>query len=208
MSAPPSLLSRDPSALPAFDDDAGRDVRSGDDPAADDVSALRLVKVPDWPPFDGDPVAGDAPVLAAGQSGSGWAYPETGPEGGTRTGEKADGGGTDRLDTSIEWARQFARLLTEALAGARPFRQMLPWTSDRARVHIRRLMPLFDGGQRPHVLRAIATRPTRDVIEMTVVVAVGARTRALAVRLEQAGPRQPTNSSSTPGWVCTDIEAA
>ena len=80
-------------------------------------------------------------------------------------------------------------------------------------------MPLFGGGQRPRLLRVITTRPTREVIEMTVIVGVGARTRALAVRLEQATPRRPraqaghttrddTATAGPPRWVCTDIEAA
>jgi hypothetical protein len=80
-------------------------------------------------------------------------------------------------------------------------------------------MPLFGCGQRPRLLRVITTRPTREVIEMTVIVAVGARTRALAIRLEQARPQRPgtptvratRDATVTAGplrWVCTDIEAA
>jgi hypothetical protein len=49
------------------------------------------------------------------------------------------------------------------------------------------------------VLRVLTTRPVPGVIEMTMVVAAGPRTRALAVRLEQSG--QPLR------WLCTDIEA-
>jgi hypothetical protein len=47
------------------------------------------------------------------------------------------------------------------------------------------------------VLRVLTTRPAPGVIEMTMVVVTGPRTRALAVRLEH-GDR----------WLCTDIEAA
>lgn len=209
MSVPQSLLSRDQPA---------RGVCPGEEPAADELLALRLVKVPDWPPFDGDPAAADTtavvpPWPGAGDAAGGLAGALAGADGKPRgkadAGRAARAAGADRLEASGEWARQFARLLAEALAGARPVRQILPLTSRRARVHIGRLMPLFGGGQRPHVLRVIATRPTLDVIEMTVVVAVGPRTRALAVRLEQAGPRQLARSPGcTPGWVCTDIEAA
>ena len=140
------------------------------------------------------------------------------------------------LDADGDWARQFARLLTEALSGARPVRQILPWTSDRARVQLRALMPLFASGKRPRVLRVIATRPTRDVIEMTVIAGLGTRTRALAVRLQRADPAerpawlnpagtvsgrqrqlsalstragQPGKAAApTSRWLCTDIEAA
>jgi hypothetical protein len=210
MSAPPSLTSLD---QPANDADVGGEL------LADEVSALRLVKVPDWGrPFDGEPTAADT-ASAAGQFGSAWAWPD--PRGADYR-EVPHVAETDRLETSTEWARQFARILAEALAGVRPVRQILPWTSERARVHVRRLMPLFEGGQRPQVLRVIATRPMREVIEMTVIVAVGARTRALAVRLEQAGPprlgmlagraghgaRAAIPAAGTPGWVCTDVEAA
>ncbi len=246
MSALQPLLSRDRPACAGFPrGEAECDVRSGE-PAADDLAALRLVKVPDWPPFDGELAAGDTAAgdTAAGQFGSGWAYldpcagayplastsrwsPCAAGAGSPARAATDDGGDarapeTDRLETSGAWARQFAPLLAEALAGVRPFRQIVPWTSERARVQIRRLMPLFGGGQRPRVLRVMATRPTREVIEMTVIVTVGARTRALAIRLERAGPRRPAGPAghtghaaragapprSTPGWVCTDIEAA
>ncbi len=186
----------------------------------DDLPALRLVTVPDTgPPFDADPLAGAAaaPAAAAGQRGSGWEGPGAGIEAGR---DRVTPPGTV-TDAQGEWPRHFAWLLAEALAGARPARQILPWTSERARVHFRRLTPLFGCGQRPRVLRVITTRPAPGVIEMTAVVLVGARTRALALRLEQAAPlrlpgpaghaRQcetPAAPASVPRWVCTDIEAA
>lgn len=105
--------------------------------------------------------------------------------------EAVQAGQAGRVETGGEWPVQFARLLVEALAGARPVRQIMPWTSVRARGQLRRLLPLFGAGQRPRVLRVITTRPTRAVIEMAVIVRVGARTRALAIRLERtAAPRQ------------------
>ena len=73
-------------------------------------------------------------------------------------------------------------LLAEALAGVRPVRQLLPWLSERGSVHLHRLLPLFADGHRPHVTRVLTTQPAKDVIEMTLVVTVGPRTRALAVR--------------------------
>jgi hypothetical protein len=239
MSAPQSLLSPDPPAQDGFPR-TGLDygVRSDTETAADDLPALRLIRVPDWgAPFDGDPAADDS-AACAGQFGSGWdqAGPGAGqdprdataaraaPAAGTeaRTGgqptARADASQAS-LEASAQWAQQFARLLAEALAGARPVRQILPWTSERARGHLGRLAPLFGGGQRPRVLRIITTRPTREVIEMTVIVGVGTRTRALAVRLEQAAlhrlarpaeyaTRAGTSLASAHRWVCTDIEAA
>ncbi len=265
MPASQALLSLDPpagdSSSPSRDSPSPSQVecemRSGEESRADDLSALRLVKVPDWgQPFDGDPAtgdgsaaatgevaaeAGDSAAWAAGRFGYSWASLDrdtgadprnreamrhpTAREAGIQVPETADAGrgpraaGTQRPETPGEWPGQFARLLAEALAGARPVRQILPWTSERARAHLHRLMPLFGGGQRPRVLRVIATRPTRDVIEMTVIVGIGARTRALAVRLEQASfyqlarpaeyvARGVTSAAGAPRWVCTDIEAA
>jgi Family of unknown function (DUF6459) len=203
---------------------------------ADDLSALRLVAVPDTgPPFDGDPLAYAAATAAA--AAFGWDRGRVQRGGGAAAGEPAapggarDGGATTRPPTEHaagmarpqtpgDWPGQFARLLAEALAGARPMRQVLPWTSERARLHLRGLAPLFSGGQQPRVLRVMMTRPAHEVIEMTVVVGVGTRTRALAVRLEQTAPRHlpgPPGRTASDGngaavrpvrWICTDVEAA
>jgi hypothetical protein len=177
--------------------------------AVDDLSGLRLVPVPDvGPPFDGELLAEAAASFAAGQPTIGRVESRS---------PMTSTAGIGRGEGPGEWPQQFARLLAEALAGARPVRQILPWTSDRARGHLHRLMPLFGGGQRPRVQRVIATRPTREVVEMTVIVSVGARTRALAIRLEHIAPRRQLSrhadravDSAQPAlrWVCTDIEAA
>lgn len=189
--------------------------------SAASLSAIRLLTLPETgPPFDDDLAARavtgtDAPVGDATPARA--VFPPAEPV---------------RADADRDWARQFARLLTEALSGARPVRQILPWTTDRAHGQLRAVMPLFGGGHRPRLLRVIATRPTLDVIEMTVVAGVGARTRALAVRLERADPAKPrtwlnpaglparlpqpgtaaakatATASTAPRWLCTDIEAA
>jgi hypothetical protein len=112
-------------------------------------------------------------------------------------------------------------LLADALTGARPVRQILPWLSRRGTVHLYRLLPLFSGGQGARVQRIMTTQPSPDVIEMTLIVAVGPRTRALAARLTRAEPTQPpqwrgelpartteSRSAASERWVCTDIEAA
>ena len=198
---------------------------------ADDLSAIRLLELADLgPPFDDDPsaagkAAADATDAAAasrhGEPGLGTAALAPG-QGTARTGAVTPG-----HDADGDWARQFARLLTEALSGARPVRQILPCTSERARIQLHALMPLFGGGQRPRLLRVIATRPARDVIEMTVIAGLGTRTRALAVRLQRADPAERPPAWLTPAgpagqcqvparparptaprWLCTDIEAA
>jgi hypothetical protein len=134
------------------------------------------------------------------------------------------GAGAAQARADSDWARQFALLLSEALGGARPVRQILPLTTERARLQLDRLMPLFRTARRPRVLRVITTRPTRDVIEMTVVVGLERRTRALAVRLERTDPadqsgrrdrsawlKQAARSRPAqpgPRWLCTAVEAA
>jgi Family of unknown function (DUF6459) len=206
---------------------------------ADDPSAICLLEVPEiGPPFDDDLARAEAPGrdtarVRPARTAPGADTGAAGPAGAPRDpGDPSDpGAGPDG-----DWARQFARLLTEALSGARPVRQILPWTSERARVQLGALMPLFAGGQRPRLLRVIATRPARDVIEMTVIAGLGARTRALAVRLQRADPverpgwlnpagsvrpgRMPAlpaqairagsapTMAAAPRWLCTDIEAA
>ena len=235
--------------------ESGADAATGGEPAGCGLSALRLVPVPDTaPPFDGDLPAGA--IAAAGAWPSGWGWPRVNPETGASGAEPGTGpadpgarmaghgpamaagpGPVNREAGPVgsraedDWSRQFALLLTEALAGARPLRQIAPWTTDRARSRLNKLMPLFSGGQRPRVQRIVTSRPTRDAIEMTVVVGVGTRTRALAIRLERAWePQQATRPTgvtrsplpgpagqaarlgktgrAAPRWLCTDIEAA
>lgn len=96
--------------------------------------------------------------------------------------------------------RQFAILLTEVLAGVRPARQIAPWLSKRGTLHLHRLMPLCKSEQQPRVLRVLTTRPAPNVVEMTLIVVIGPRPRALAIRLEHSPQLQR--------WQCTDIESA
>jgi Family of unknown function (DUF6459) len=108
------------------------------------------------------------------------------------------------------WPGRFAQVLAETLAGSRPPRQIVPWTSEQARRHIRRLGPMLAAAERPLVRRVVASRPAADVVEMTVVVRFGPRVRALAVRLERDGPRRavPGRDATPARWRCTAVEAA
>lgn len=127
-------------------------------------------------------------------------------DGGPRTGRpgKPPAGDADR------WPSQFAQVLAETLAGSRPASQITPWTTERARAHIRRLGPLLAAGQRPRVQRVLTSRPVEDVVEVAVVVGFGPRTRALAARLERAGPQPatPGRPARQARWLCTDVESA
>jgi hypothetical protein len=153
--------------------------------------------------------AGDTngPARDRGRSTSGPARGQPGDADGRpvrgRAGSTPDGDG-DR------WPSQFAQVLAETLAGSRPASQITPWTTERARAHIRRLGPLLAAGQRPRVQRVLASRPVEDVVEVAVVVGFGPRTRALAARLERAGPQPatPGRPARQARWLCTDVESA
>jgi hypothetical protein len=138
--------------------------------------SARLVTVPDVaPPYDGEPASGEPFV------------PVPSPAPATCIPVSAD-------DDPVV---RFAHVLVEAIAGSRSQRQLAPFMTQRASVHLRRVGPLF-AGSRPRVLRVLTTRPAPEVAEATVIVACGQRARALALRLERRDPAR---------WICTDVEA-
>jgi Family of unknown function (DUF6459) len=108
---------------------------------------------------------------------------------------------------SGEWPGQFAQALAEALAGSRPARQVTPWTTEQARRRISQLGPVLKADQRPRVRRVLTSVPDTDIVEMTVIIGVGPRIRAMAVRLERAGPGR-AHPGRERQWLCTAIEAA
>ena len=103
------------------------------------------------------------------------------------------------------WPRQFAQILAETLAGARPAHQLTPWTTEHARRRIRQLAPALATGQRPRVRRVMTSAPARDVLELTAVVGFGQQVRVLALRLERDQARSGRPGG---GWRCTTIESA
>ncbi|HEY2519962.1 MAG TPA: Rv3235 family protein [Streptosporangiaceae bacterium] len=127
-----------------------------------------------------------------------------------RPGNDRPPGDGDSGDGVGQWPSQFAQVLAETLAGARPASQLTPWTTERARAHIRRLGPLLAVDRRPRVQRVRASQPARDVVEVAVVAEFGSRTRALAARLERAGaePATPGRRGREARWLCTAIESA
>ena len=198
-----------PDCAPPYDDEfqaAGRypDDAAGRAPARPDRRAADVV--PGVPPAGGPEPGGPEP----GGPESGGPEPggpeprgpaDGGPGGGSPGGHRSPDGG---------WPGKFAQVLAETLAGSRPSRQIVPWTSEQARRHIRRLGPMMAAGERPLVRRVVASRPAADVVEMTVVVRFGPRVRALAVRLERDGPRRaaPGRDARPARWRCTAVEAA
>jgi hypothetical protein len=171
-----------------------------------DLSSLRLVKVPPTaPPYDCQvhgarcpagadvvsaveeapavPVSPVAPVLAAAVSPA--------------------------ADPVAARPRQLAVVIVEVLAGVRPDRQLIPLATDRVRARVGNLAPLLAAGRRPRIARIVVSRPTDRVVEMTVVVNFGARSRALAMRFEHAAarPAVPGWPARPARWLCTALEA-
>jgi hypothetical protein len=111
-------------------------------------------------------------------------------------------------DPVVAWSRQFAQVIAEILAGARSPRQLAPWTTERVRDRISLLTQTLTPGQRPRIRRIVTSRPAARVVEMTVVLSFGPRSRALALRLEQLPGRQPAPGlpARPARWLCTEIE--
>ena len=208
--SPPELLSPYPYRMP------DTQPRPWPDPMA-----IRLVPVPNsLPPYDDElPGARNGPALLVARENDELTArspgeepadeappPESNPSGDRDPADRGDGSG----DGIGQWPSQFAQVLAETLAGARPPSQLTPWTTERARAHIRRLGPLLAVDRRPRVQRVRASQPDRDVLEVAVVAEFGTRTRALAARLERSGaqPATPGRPAREPRWLCTAIESA
>ena len=104
--------------------------------------------------------------------------------------------------------RQFAQVIVEILAGSRPLRQTVGWTTDRVRAQIGDLTQLVASDQRPRIRRIVTSQPAASVVEMTVVISFGPRSRALAMRFEHMPARQPApgRPARPARWLCTEIE--
>jgi Family of unknown function (DUF6459) len=170
-----------------------------------ELSALRLVKVPDAaPPFDCETCGARCPAHAGGQAAASGASGELGPSGSPALAPAAVA-----ADPATARPRQLALVVVEVLAGVRPQRQLVPLATDRVRARIAGLAPLLACDRRPRVARILASRPAARVVEMTVVVNFGPRSRALAMRFEHmaARPAVPGWPARPARWLCTAIEA-
>ena len=102
------------------------------------------------------------------------------------------------------WALKLAQAVTEVLAGDRPATQLLRWTtariyadlSRRAATTARELTVVRSGRTRPKVTRVVVCDVREGVVEASAIVDLGARTRAMAMRLEASGEH----------WVCTVLQ--
>jgi hypothetical protein len=175
---------------------------------------LRLIEVPGgWPPYDCEihgtacPAAREISVPSPCARQERGAPEDADPPGPSLTfsaGRPADG----PADPVVAWSRQFAQVIAEILAGARSPRQLAPWTTERVRDRISLLTQTLTPGQRPRIRRIVTSRPAARVVEMTVVLSFGPRSRALALRLEQLPGRQPAPGlpARPARWLCTEIE--
>jgi Family of unknown function (DUF6459) len=180
-----------------------------------DPAAVRLYLVPDSaPPYDDEVLAGEpgrglgasdnARPADGGRSADGGRPAHEGrpARGGAVTGRPASGApvtGRPAAGVAPGWQSRFAQVLAETLAGSRPPRQIVPWTTQQAREHIQRLGPQMASVQRPRIRRVVTHRPASDVMEMAVVVGFGPRVRALAVRLERSPACPPGGLGGTAG---------
>jgi Family of unknown function (DUF6459) len=180
---------------------------------------LRLIEVPgDWPPYDcevhgtGCLAAHEMTVTSpCADPDLGTAVPEGTPGHAEPPGSSLEfsaGRTVGGADPAIAWSRQFAQVIAEILAGARSPRQLAPLATEHVRTRIGQLSQTLMPGQKPRIRRIVTSRPTARVVEMTVVLSFGPRSRALALRLEHVPPRRP--APGLPGrparWLCTEIE--
>ena len=106
------------------------------------------------------------------------------------------------------WPARFPQVIAEILAGSRSSRQLIPWTTQRVRTQIDLLGQELASDQRPRIRRVMTSQPAARVVEMTVVINFGPRSRALALRFEYMPARQPAPGRPTRSarWLCTEIE--
>lgn len=209
--APDSSADTSASPLPALPSPVEKAVTSVDPPSAlasapvPAFGGLRLIEVPGgWPPYDCE-VHGATCTCVAPDRGA----PDPGAPGRAEPPEPSLEFSADHgADPAVAWSRQFAQVIAEILAGARPPRQLAPWTTERVRDRIGLLTQTLTPGQKPRIRRIVTSRPTARVVEMTVVLSFGPRSRALALRLEHLPGRRPAPGlpARPARWLCTEIE--
>jgi hypothetical protein len=172
---------------------------AGHDRPLPDAVAIHSITVPRTaPPYDDDRPAAGARRAAVSNSArtdrAVRARAVRAPVPGTGAAEAHPPG----RDPAARWPSQFAQVLAETLAGSRPPSQIAPWTTEQARKRIGQLGPMLATAHRPRIKRVIVTSPSGGVLEMAVIVGMGTRVRALAVRLERASLAAAAASAGPP----------
>jgi len=193
-------------------------------PAVGAAPVMRLITVPDAaPPYDCDAHGAGCQAAYATRKGKrgasqsrSTAGQDRSPGGRVRSARKAtnvrppaprEASPAEQAMTA-GWPGQFAQVIVEILGGSRPPRQLIPLTTERARSQISQLVSYVSAGQRPKVKRVVVSRPTERVMEMTMIVCFGVRSRALAMRLEHCAgrPAAPGLPARPARWICTEAE--
>jgi len=156
----------------------------------------------------GDVAAATNPRASGDQTAGGAALADAAADGEGQDSARQASARHAEADQATVWARQFAQVLVEILAGARPSRQVIPWTTEPVRAQIDHLSHELRPGRRPRIQRIVTSRPTARVVEMTVVLSFGPRSKALAIRLEHVPGRRPApgRPARPARWLCTEIE--
>lgn len=170
-----------------------------------DLPAPRLAAVPDVsPPYDCSSHGQERTRPDLPQVAEVVAFPAV------RRSAAPVAGSPDGSGEGMAWPRRFAQAIVETVAGTRPFRQVVPSTTDQVQAQIQRLIPLLRTGTGARIQRILTSQTDVDVVEVAVIAGFGPRTRALAMRFEHQAAR-----AAAPGlpprparWLCTDIETA
>ena len=106
--------------------------------------------------------------------------------------------GSDQLPDPRRWSARLAQGIVEALHGHRPLQQLVRWTDEPVYTMLARQLAARrpSDGPRPLVRSVRVCAPSDGVVEVGVVVEVGRRCRALAMRLEGLDGR----------WCCTVLD--
>jgi hypothetical protein len=103
-----------------------------------------------------------------------------------------------------DWAGRFVQAVVEVIAGDRPLQQLIRWTDERAYCDLSRRVRILGlttsaasrhRTERSHVRSVHIYQPHPDAAEVAAHVRHGARSRAIAARLEAERGR----------WTCTAL---
>lgn len=173
-------------------------------------ASVRLVEIPDAaPPYDCETHGAGCPAARDQAGAADLATVAEEPSAALVPTALAPTASTAGAGAAGAWPRQFAQVMVEILAGVRSARQIVPLATDRVRAQIRHLGPILAADRRPVIKRVLTSRPAAGVVEMTVVVSAGSRSRALAMRLEHVAgrPSAPGLPERPARWLCTELEA-
>jgi hypothetical protein len=176
------------------------------------LTGLRLVQVPGgWPPYDCETHGAACPMAPPAQATGAEASPAwagAAPPGAAGAAGPGPAAGAADGAAATVWPRRFAQAIVEVLAGTRPPKQLASHTTEPVRAQIGLLSRSLAADQRPTIRRIVTSRPVARVVEMTVVLGFGPRTRALAMRLEYlpGRPATPGRPARPARWLCTEIE--